>query len=147
MNRFITAFGSILAVFLGCLLMAGIAGAQAPEKEKAAITAAEQWLGLVDAGKYAGSWTEAAGYFKNAVTQEKWVKSLKAARNSWASSFQEKLNPQRMRPLCRVLRTVSMWLSGSRHPLKIRSQLSRQLPPCSKRIVNGARQATSLNDI
>lgn len=81
MNRFITAFGSILAVFLGCLLMAGIAGAQAPEKEKAAITAAEQWLGLVDAGKYAGSWTEAAGYFKNAVTQEKWVKSLKAARD------------------------------------------------------------------
>ncbi len=80
MNRFITVFGSILAVFLGCLLMAGIAGAQAPEKEKAAITAAEQWIGLVDAGKYAESWTEAAGYFKNAVTQEKWAQSLKAAR-------------------------------------------------------------------
>jgi hypothetical protein len=73
-------FASILPVCLGFLLMAGVAGAQAPEKEKAAITAAEQWLALVDAGNYAGSWAEAAGYFKNAVTQEKWVQSLKAVR-------------------------------------------------------------------
>jgi hypothetical protein len=80
MNRFMTVFGSILPVCLGFLLMAGVVGAQAQEKEKAAITAAEQWLALVDAGKYAESWTEAAGYFKNAVTQEKWAQSLKAVR-------------------------------------------------------------------
>ena len=80
MNRFIMVFGSILPVCLAFLLMTGVAGAQAPEKEKAATTAAEQWLALVDAGNYAGSWTEAAGFFKNAVTQEKWVQSLKAVR-------------------------------------------------------------------
>jgi Protein of unknown function (DUF4019) len=91
MNRFITVFGSLLPVCLGFLLMAGVVGAQAPEKEKAAITAAEQWLALVDAGKYAESWTEAAGYFKNAVTQEKWAQSLTAVREPLGKLISKKV--------------------------------------------------------
>lgn len=64
-----------------CLfLAAAVACAQAPEKEKAAVAAAEKWLQLVDQGKYAESWTEAAGFFRNAVPQKQWEQSLTAVR-------------------------------------------------------------------
>lgn len=39
-------------------------------KEKAAVDASKAWLKLVDEGKYAESWNEAAQYFKNAVSRE-----------------------------------------------------------------------------
>jgi hypothetical protein len=81
MGKTIIMYGTILWVCLGFLLTAGVDASQGPERETAAIAAAEQWLGLVDEGKYAESWTEAAGYFKNAVAQEQWGQSLKAIRN------------------------------------------------------------------
>ncbi|MEE4376415.1 MAG: DUF4019 domain-containing protein, partial [Candidatus Competibacteraceae bacterium] len=46
----------------------------------AAVAAAEAWLQGVDAGEYSTSWQEAAEYFKNAVTQEDWERSLTAVR-------------------------------------------------------------------
>jgi hypothetical protein len=49
-------------------------------KEKAAEAAARAWLSLVDEGKYAESWTEAATFFKGAVTQESWIQSMKSYR-------------------------------------------------------------------
>ncbi|MGD0276500.1 MAG: DUF4019 domain-containing protein [Syntrophales bacterium] len=61
-------------------LWASFAVAQDPEKEKAAFASAEQWLSLVDAGNYGQSWMEVSGYFRNAITKEKWVQSLKAVR-------------------------------------------------------------------
>ncbi len=80
MHRFPMTFSTILPLCLGILLLAGTVHAQPPEKQKAAIAAAEKWLALIDAGKYAKGWTKAAGYFKNAITQEKLVKSLNAVR-------------------------------------------------------------------
>lgn len=65
-----------------CLsLLVSSAAAQSLEMEKAALAAAEQWLSLVDSGDYGQSWMEAAGYFRNAITKEKWVQSLKAIRD------------------------------------------------------------------
>jgi len=65
-----------------CLsLLVSSAAAQNPEKEKVAIAAAEQWLSFVDSGGYGQSWMEAAEYFRNAITKEKWVQSLNAVRN------------------------------------------------------------------
>lgn len=72
---------TICLLFLCLSLGVGLAAAQGPEKEKAAVAAAEKWLSLVDAGNYGQSWSEAAGYFRNAVTQENWVQSLNAVRN------------------------------------------------------------------
>lgn len=54
--------------------------AQNVDKEIEAVTAAEDWLALVDAGKYGDSWKAASGYFKNAVKQGQWEQSLKAVR-------------------------------------------------------------------
>jgi len=71
---------SICRIIVCLILLASPAIAQDVEKEKAAIAAAEQWLLLVDAVKYSESWKEAAELFRNAVTQEQWSQSLKAAR-------------------------------------------------------------------
>jgi len=63
------------------LMLAAVTGmAEQSEKEKAAVTAAEKWLGLVDEEKYAESWKEAAEYFRNAVKQEQWQESMLAVR-------------------------------------------------------------------
>ncbi len=51
-----------------------------PAAEQAAIEAAQEWLGLVDGGQYAESWEQAAEYFKNAVSRDKWEQSLKTIR-------------------------------------------------------------------
>ena len=63
------------------LLVAGAGGMVGGLKgEKAAVSAAEKWLSLVDEGKYGESWKEAAEYFRNALTQEQWEQSAQAVR-------------------------------------------------------------------
>jgi hypothetical protein len=51
-----------------------------PSNEKAAQSAAEEWLSLVDAGNYAKSWSEAAVGFKRVVDQPGWEKALNGVR-------------------------------------------------------------------
>ena len=71
----------IITVFaLSVLLSSNIVMAQNADKEKAAVAAAEKWLALVDQGKHAKSWKEAAGYFRTAVRQEQWEQALQAVR-------------------------------------------------------------------
>ena len=70
------AIGLIVAGVLAC----GIARAENAEAEKRAVAAAEAWLKLVDDGKYAESWGQAAEYFRNALTEEQWDQSLQAVR-------------------------------------------------------------------
>ncbi len=81
MGRKFTICGAIILVYLGFFITTGVVAAQEPETEGAAIAATEQWLGLVDEGKNEESWTEAAGFFKKAVTQDQWVQTMKALRN------------------------------------------------------------------
>ncbi|MRR07690.1 MAG: DUF4019 domain-containing protein [Deltaproteobacteria bacterium] len=69
-----------LVIGLCLLLVVGIATAQNPQKEKAAVASAEKWLAAVDQGKYLDSWQEAAVYFKNAVTKEQWEQSMLSFR-------------------------------------------------------------------
>lgn len=45
-----------------------------------ATRAAQDWLGLVDSGKYAESWESAAEYFKGMVKREDWEKMVAGAR-------------------------------------------------------------------
>jgi len=48
---------------------------------KEATAAAEQWLGLVDAGKYAESWDTAAEMFQRYVTKQEWQRMVENARS------------------------------------------------------------------
>ena len=70
----------MLRVAIGMVLITGLATAADSDKGKAAVAAAEKWVTLVDEGKYAESWKEAAEYFRNAVKQEQWEQSLQAVR-------------------------------------------------------------------
>ncbi|HUC84310.1 MAG TPA: DUF4019 domain-containing protein, partial [Candidatus Acidoferrales bacterium] len=49
-------------------------------EQTAAVTAAQLWLAEIDAGNYAESWTDAADYFRGAITQNKWVSALESVR-------------------------------------------------------------------
>jgi len=48
--------------------------------ENAAVSASHAWLSLVDEGNYAESWNQAGGFFKDAVTKEQWLNSMKTFR-------------------------------------------------------------------
>ena len=51
-----------------------------PVAEQAAIDAAQEWLSLVDSGQYSESWEQAAEYFRNAISKDKWEQAMKAGR-------------------------------------------------------------------
>ena len=69
------------AVIVALLTIGAIDGARADSgTEKTATTAALAWLALIDGGRYAESWKEASGYFRGAVTVEKWEASLRGVR-------------------------------------------------------------------
>jgi hypothetical protein len=61
----------------------------APEKE--AVSAARSWLTLVDTGRYAESWKEAASYFQNAVSEQNWETSLTGVRTPLGRLVRRKL--------------------------------------------------------
>ena len=50
------------------------------EAEKVALQAADAWLRLADSGQYAESREEAAEFFRNAVSQENWQRSMEVFR-------------------------------------------------------------------
>jgi hypothetical protein len=75
-----------------CLFFSGsVAAAQEVSKGTAAMTAAEKWLALVDGGRYAESWNEAAQYLKNAVQQEQWAQSLEARRKPFGKAVSREM--------------------------------------------------------
>ena len=65
---------------LGMLLFSVPSAKADVDKEDAAISGALKWLTMIDEGKYADSWNDAADFFKDAVGKEQWVQSLRAVR-------------------------------------------------------------------
>jgi hypothetical protein len=78
-------------VIVGLILSGGAAIAIDSEKETAALSAAENWLATVDAGKYAASWKEAAAFLKNAVKPEQLELSMKATRQPLGKLISRKM--------------------------------------------------------
>lgn len=70
-----------ICLFVLCLsLCSDFVLAQGSEKEQAATTAAEQWLLLVDSGRYGKSWQQAAEYFRDSVAKVAWQDAMMAVR-------------------------------------------------------------------
>ena len=64
-----------------CFCLAGlVAHAAAPTHEQAARAAAEEWLPLVDGGKYVASWEKLDPAFAKKVGKKKWASSLTEIR-------------------------------------------------------------------
>ena len=87
MNHNITWGLALVLVLLPIATMA-----QTVDQETEAVTAAEGWLALVDAGKYGESWKAASGFFKSAVPQGQWEQSLKAVRSPLGKLVSRKLS-------------------------------------------------------
>ena len=66
----------VLGEFFAAL--SGVAGEA--ENKKNAVSAAKEWLALIDEGKYGKSCNEAAEYFRNAVKLEQWEHAMQSAR-------------------------------------------------------------------
>lgn len=94
-------FLKVVAVSALCVVAGGrVAAAAKPEEaaakpEEVAVKAAEQWLALIDAGKATESWESASGYFKKALPQESWGKSLDAVRKPLGDVITRKLKSVR----------------------------------------------------
>jgi hypothetical protein len=69
-----------VALFAAAFVSSGHASAQ-QKPEELAQQSSEAWLALIDGGKYADSYQEAAQYFKNAVTNDQWQSSMHAVRD------------------------------------------------------------------
>ena len=74
MKKVLGVFLSVMLVFSFALL-SGCAKAN-PEAEKEAITAATEWLALINDEKYGESWDESSEIFRAAITREKWERTL-----------------------------------------------------------------------
>jgi len=80
------------STFLLTLLLCASTIAQAQQKpEQLGQQSAQSWLALVDSGKYANSWDEAAQYFKSAVTKDQWLDALGQARTPQGKVLSRKL--------------------------------------------------------
>ena len=80
----------LAAAILGSLVFVSFLHAN-EAAEKAAIASSSAWLSLVDEGKFSESWDQAAGYFRNAVTKDQWLASLKAVRPPLGKAVTRKL--------------------------------------------------------
>jgi hypothetical protein len=78
-------------VLLGLIFSSVTAVAGNSEKEEAAVTAAEEWLSLVDHEKYAESWDEAAQFFKGQVSKDQWVTVVQSVRGPLGKNISRKL--------------------------------------------------------
>jgi len=83
---------SIVGTGLCVLLLAAGISFAGPAEEKAAVKAAEAWLGLVDSGKYDESWKEAAQMFRGAVQQGQWSAQVKGVRDPLGKLVKRKVS-------------------------------------------------------
>ena len=75
MKKTIIAVIALLFVFNICFCRCSLAD---ESSEKAAVSASQEWLSLLDNKKYGESWDEAAAIFKAAVTKSDWERQINA---------------------------------------------------------------------
>jgi opacity protein-like surface antigen len=82
---------TLCLAIVGLVLLGVTAMASDSEKEATAVSVAEKWLVTVDAGEYAASWREAAEFFRNTVTKEKWEQLMKTGRKPLGKLISRKM--------------------------------------------------------
>jgi len=92
MNRF-TRTALWATLLLGYILCFGPAKSVPAQtgSNTAAQQATEQWLALVDAGKYGESWDEAAPMLKDSIERKDWMANLKSKREHFGKVVSRKL--------------------------------------------------------
>jgi len=82
-------------VSISLILCSVVAAAGGPEKQKAALLSAEQWVRLVDEEKYNESWEQASDLFRAAVKQDEWAQSAQAARKPLGKVLSRKVKSEK----------------------------------------------------
>lgn len=82
---------SISASIVVIALLLPLLAVSQEKPEKAAQKSAEQWLSLVDAGKYDESWNQAAEVFQSHVTKDVWNQKVSAVRGQTGKLKSRKL--------------------------------------------------------
>ena len=96
--------GKAIGTFIGGLLLAEILskvalvgllglGALVPKAaaDPVALSAAQQWLSLIDEGNYSGSWDKTTPHFQAKVTEKSWEHSMETFRKPLGSLVSRKL--------------------------------------------------------
>lgn len=73
------------------LILLSNALAVAQNNTQAAEQAAQSWLRFVDSGDYSQSWVQASSLFKAAVTEQDWIRKVKAVRQPLGALISRKL--------------------------------------------------------
>jgi opacity protein-like surface antigen len=81
----------LAAVLLVMATASAGAAAAAEDAEAGAVEASSAWLGLVDGGRYAESWAEAAELFRGAVPKSQWVRQVGGVRAPLGKVIERKL--------------------------------------------------------
>lgn len=85
-----------LSAFLIFSIWPQAASTQSAQKpEELAQTSAQSWLALADAGNYPQTWEDAAQYFKQSVSKDRWVEMIKAVRSPLGPVQSRKLRSAR----------------------------------------------------
>jgi len=71
---------NIITVTALLVFAVSCSGPANPAAEQAASAAAEEWMALVDEGRYGDSWQASSELFRIAVTKEQWESSLRGVR-------------------------------------------------------------------
>ena len=78
---------TVIAILGFCISNSTLAN----EKLEKAVSVAQTWLAFLDDGKYGESWDTAAGYFKQAITKDKWEQAIAAVRKPMGRMLSRKL--------------------------------------------------------
>ena len=81
----------ILALLLACSPARAIADGTEDATKKDATAAMLPWLGEIDAGDYAKSWSDSAQFFHSAITSDKWVAACNEVRTPLGKSISRQL--------------------------------------------------------
>jgi hypothetical protein len=87
--RIVNIIAKIGALSLLAVLLCASSGVGKPED--LAQKSAQEWLALVDSGKYAESWDEASQFFQSAVTKDQWQGMLHSVRDPLGKVVSRKL--------------------------------------------------------
>lgn len=79
-----------LFLFLSLFVLTNVSRASA-EKEALALTAANSWIEIIDAGKYKESYKETASFFKSKVTEGQWENLVTSARKPFGKLISRKV--------------------------------------------------------
>lgn len=86
---------AVFFLTLVLLLLPGQVVQAGADKEAVAVAAAKAWLTTVDAGHYARSWDDAAGFFKIAVKKERWLELMISSRKPLGKLISRRLSQQK----------------------------------------------------